>query len=56
VRRLWALLVLVCLCGMAASGCGEPKPIDSSKFDQAAYDDVDAASKGIKEDKAMPPQ
>ena len=51
---LWALLVLVSVFGMAGSGCGEPEPRDSSKFDKAAYDDVDAASKGIKEDTAMP--
>ena len=50
---LWALLVVVCVFGMAGGGCGRPEPIDSSKFDKAAYDDVDAAAKGIKEDTAV---
>ncbi len=48
-----ALLVLVSVFGMAGSGCGKPEPRDSSKFDKAAYDDVDAASRGIKEDNAI---
>ena len=50
---LWALLVVVCVFGMAGSGCGESKPPDSSKFDKAAYDDVNAASKALTDDKAV---
>jgi len=54
MRMLWALLVSVCVFGMAGSGCGgASEPRDSSKFDKAAYDDVDAAAKGIKEDTAV---
>jgi len=52
VRVLWALLVLVFVFGMSVSGCGEPKPLDNSKFDKAAYD-VNAGGKALSEDKTV---
>ncbi len=53
MRVLWALLVLVFVFGMSVSGCGEPKPLDNSKFDKAAYDDVNAGGKALSEDKTV---
>lgn len=50
---LWVLLVFVSVFAMAGSGCGEPEPLDSSKFDKAAYDDVNQAGKALSEDKAV---
>jgi len=50
---LCVLLVFVSLFAMAASGCGEPKPLDDSKFDKAAYDDVNQAGKALSDDKAV---
>jgi len=53
MRTFLGLLILVLVFAMAGSGCGEPKPPDSSKFDKAAYDDVNAAAKTLSEDKAV---
>ncbi len=53
MRTLLTLILLTLVCGMAGSGCGGPDQSDNPNFNKAAYDDVDAASKGIKEDNAV---
>ena len=53
VRTLLTLLVLVSELGMDGGGCGKHDPRDSPNFDKAAYDDVNASSKALSEDKAV---
>jgi hypothetical protein len=48
VRILLTFLLLIAASGMV--GCGGSDPRDNPDFDQAAYDDVDAASNALIEE------